>query len=126
MSFALPFLVSQLGDAIAGRVVSPELEGVDAVNAASVGASAMFNGVARSQGMMPLTPEQMVEYQNINRQDFIAYEESEKIIAKTNHFNVRDRFSFMGKLGRSVLPVYNNVNLSVSAKIATWSKIALK
>lgn len=118
-SFALPYLVSQLGDIVAGRVVSPELEGVDAVNAASVGASAMFNGVARSQGMIPMTPEQMVEYQNTNRKNQVAYEESERLIASVNHFNVLDKFSFAGKLGRSFLPVHDTISTDGARFVAT-------
>ena len=119
VSFAMPYLVAQLGDIIAGRVVGPELEGVDAVNAASVGASGMFNGVARAQGMIPMTPEKMVEYQNTNRKDQVAYEEDERLIASVNHLNVLDKFSFMGKLGRSFLPIHNTIKTDGTKLIAT-------
>ena len=119
VSFAMPYLVAQLGDIIAGRVVGPELEGVDAVNAALVGTSGMFNGVARAQGMIPMTPEKMVEYQNTNRKDQVAYEEDERLIASINHFNVLDKFSFMSKLGRSFLPIHNTIKTDGTKLIAS-------
>ena len=41
----------------------------------------------------PFSPEKMVEYQNTNRKDQVAYEEDERLIASVNHLNVLDKFS---------------------------------
>lgn len=118
-AMALPYLVAQLGDIVAGRVTGPELKGVDAVNAASVGAASMFNGVAREQGMIPLSPDKMVEYQNTNRQIEVAYEADERRLAKRHPFDIHNQFSFIGSLGRTLLPVHHAATGQAPAAIAT-------
>lgn len=117
LAFAMPYLISQLGDIVAGRVTGPELAGVDAVNAIGVGASGMFNGVARQQGMIPLSPEKMVEYQNANRQVEVAYEADERRLASHEPFNVHNRFSFIGSLGRQLLPVHHTLQHTDGVRI---------
>lgn len=117
LAFAMPYLISQLGDIIAGRVTGPELEGVDSVNAVAVGASGMFNGVARSQGMIPLSPDRMVEYQNTNRQVEVAYADDERLAAAKTPLDPHNQFSFIGSLGRSLVPVRSTLQASDAAQV---------
>lgn len=104
LQMSLPFLVSRLGEVVTGNVTEG-LTGQDAVNAAAVGASSYMNGIARSQGFVPLSPEEMADYQNENRQTEIAYQESEKILAKNTPFDMNNQFSFIGILARASLPI---------------------
>lgn len=116
-SFAIPYLTSMLSDMVAGNVTGPDLVGMDMVNAAAVGTSATLNGNARVHGLMPLSPEQMVEYQNSNRQVQVAYEQVERYDAQKTPFDITNQYSFLGSLARTTLPIATAVsagNLAVS------------
>lgn len=103
-SFAVPYLTSMLSDMMAGNVTGPDLAGADMINAAAVGTSATMNGNARSHGLMPLSPEQMVEYQNTNRQVQVAYEQVDRYAAQATPFDITNQYSFLGSLARTTLP----------------------
>jgi hypothetical protein len=109
-SFAIPYLTSMLSDMVAGNVTGPDLSGVDMINAASIGTSATLNGNARVHGLMPLSPEQMVEYQNTNRQVQVAYEQIERYDAQKTPFDITNQYSFLGSLARTTLPMATAVS----------------
>ena len=109
LGFALPYLVAQLADIVAGRVTGPELTGVDMANATAVGTSVFMNGVAREQGMIPLPANEMAEYQNENRQVEVAYESDKQLAAQKTPFDVTNQYAFLGSLARTALPIQQTV-----------------
>ena len=109
LGLALPYLVAQLGDIVAGRVTGPELAGVDMANAAAVGTSVMLNGIAREQGMIPMPADKKAEYQNVNRETEIAYAKEEQFLAKNTPFDVTNKYSFLGSLTRKILPISQTI-----------------
>lgn len=108
LGLALPYLVAHLGEMIAGEVTGPDLTGVDMVNATAVGTSVMLNGVAREQGMLPMSPEAMAEYQNVNRQVEVAYAEDKRLAARDTPFDITNQYSFLGSLARTTLPIQHS------------------
>lgn len=118
-AFALPYLTSMLADIVAGRVTGPDLQGVDMMNAVSVGTSSMLNGTAREHGLMPLSPDQMAEYQNTNRNVQVAYEQVEKMEAKSTPFDVANQYSFVGALARTFAPITVNATTNGVAMLGS-------
>lgn len=104
VALALPYLTAQLADMVAGNVTDG-LKGMDLVSAVSIGSSLTFNGIAREQGMMTMSPDQMADYQNRKRETLLAYDEIDQIAAQKNPFDATNQFSFVGILVRSSLPI---------------------
>ena len=109
LGLALPYLVAHLGDIVAGEVTGSDLTGIDMVNATSVGTSVMMNGMARENGMIPLSPEDMADYQNANRQVEVAYAEDKRLAARATPFDITNQYSFMGSLARTSLPLSHTI-----------------
>lgn len=121
-AFALPYLTSMLSDMVAGEVTGPELTGTDMMDAVAVGSSAMYNGQARSHGLMPLSPEEMATYQNTNRQVQVAFAEDEALKAKETPFDIYNQYSFLGSLARQFAPMSTSAAFSTSQAISVIPK----
>ncbi len=123
LALALPYLTAQLADMIAGNVTD-NLKGMDLVSAVSIGSALTYNGMARSQGMMTMSPEDMADYQNGKRQALVAYDEIDQIAARKNPFDVTNQFSFAGSLIRSSLPVAATIRSSGAGVLQALPQIA--
>ncbi len=104
LGLATPYLTSMLGDMLAGRVTGPELEGTQMMDAAAIGADVMMNEQARARGLMALPEEEMVEYQNTNRQVELAYQEYETHKAADTPFDIYNTNSFIGSTLVAMMP----------------------
>lgn len=104
LAMALPYLTAQLADMAAGNATEG-LKGMGAVSAISIGSGLMYNGVARSNGLMTMSPERMADYQNSKRESLMVYDEIDKAAARKNPLDVTNQFSFAGSLVRSSLPI---------------------
>ncbi len=123
LGLALPYLTAQLADMVAGNVTEG-LKGKNLVSAVSVGASLTYNGIARSQGMMTMSPENMADYQNGKRESLVAYDEIDKMAARKNPFDVTNQFSFTGSLVRSSLPIAATIRSNGAGLIQSLPQIA--
>jgi hypothetical protein len=123
LAFALPYLTAKLADIVAGEVTGPELEGEAMINATMTGANVLYSDVFREQGGIPLTPEQMVEYKNTNRQVQVAYDNLERVDAKNNPFDSTNRFSFLGSLLRTTQPVATSARTGGLATLAVPTQL---
>ena len=134
-SFALaammPWLTSQLADIAAGRVTEG-LKQTDLGNGIAIGADNTYNGMARAQGMMTMSPDNMTDYQNGKREALQAYDEIDQLAAKKNPFDTTNKFSFLGSLARTTMPFTNQLqqggagvvsSLSTLTSLATTSAI---
>lgn len=123
LAFALPYLTSQLAEMAAGTVTEG-LEGPDAVSAVAIGADAMYNGMAREQGMITMNPEDMTDYQNSKREALVAYDELDKLAAARDPFDITNQFSFAGSLARTTLPIATAMHNGGTATLSSLSMIA--
>ncbi|WP_260763449.1 M23 family metallopeptidase [Candidatus Mycosynbacter amalyticus] len=101
---AMPLLTAQLASIAAGSVTKG-LKYTDFGTATAVGSDAMYNGMARSQGMMSLSPDKMTKYQNSKRETLQAYDELDRLAAVKKPFDTSNKFSFLGSLARTTLPI---------------------
>ncbi len=85
------------------------------MNATAVGTSVMLNGIAREQGMIPMPADKMTDYQNENRQVQIAYAADERVAAQKTPFDIKNQYSFLGSLARSVLPINTTIRTKDAA-----------
>lgn len=108
LAFALPYLTAQLADMAAGRVTDG-LKGLASVDAISMGGGLFFNGLARENGLMTMSPESMAEYQNGKREALTYYDELDQYAALSTPFDVTNQFSFAGSLARSVTPIATQI-----------------
>ena len=106
LAFATPYLLSLIKERMSLEMFKwDSLSSTDKMNVAAIGADELYNGIARQRGMMALPAEQMVEYQNTNRQVEISYNETERVAAARTPFDMNNRFSFIGSLARTLLPI---------------------
>lgn len=118
LAMALPYLTSQLADMVAGRVTEG-LRYDDFGNGVAVGTDAMYNGMARSQGMVSMSPDDMTDYQNTKREVLQAYDDIDRLAAKEDPFDVTNQFSFLGSLARTTLPITASLRSSTLAGFAS-------
>ena len=118
LAMALPYLTSQLADMAAGRVTEG-LRYDDFGNGAAIGADATYNGVARRQGLMSMSPDKMTEYQNTKREVLQAYDDIDRLAAKQDPFDVTNQFSFLGSLARTTVPITASLQSSTLAGLAS-------
>lgn len=123
LAFALPYLTAQLAGMAAGNVTEG-LKGIPAVSAMSIGAAAMFNGMARSNGLMTLSPAKMASYQNRKRETLVSYDQIDQQAARENPFDITNQFSFVGSLARTSLPITAQLRGGGAGVISALSGIA--
>lgn len=104
LGMATPYLFSMLGDMIAGRVTGHELTGTQMMDAAAIGTDHMMNEQAKARGLMPIPKDEMVDYQNLNREVGFAYQEHESRLAASRPFDVYNPYSLMGSTMMTLLP----------------------
>ena len=107
VSLALPYLMSQAADIIAGKSFQ-NLEGMDFGDGAFVGTSAYMGDIAQNSGMKPLSSQEAVDYTNTNRQEYANYTSTAQYMARTTPFDIYNQYSFLGSITRSLAPVAYN------------------
>jgi surface antigen len=113
VSMALPILENYLANILAGKVVSSATEGVDSGNAIFAGTAALMGNMAMGRGMKPATKSDLKTYLALNDEvqaEYIAMETEE---AKDTPFDAMNRYSFLGSLTRSFLPLRTNSSSTV-------------
>ena len=108
LAFALPYLTAQLADMAAGRVTDG-LKGLASVDATAMGGSLFFNGLARENGLMTMSPDQMADYQNSKRETLAYYDDLDKQAALSSPFDITNKFSFAGSLARTATPIATQI-----------------
>lgn len=108
LAFALPYLTAQLADMAAGRVTDG-LKGLASVDATAMGGSLFFNGLARENGLMTMSPERMADYQNGKREALAYYDDLDKQAALSEPFDITNQFSFAGSLARTATPIATQI-----------------
>lgn len=128
IGMALPYLTAQLADMAAGNVTAG-LKGMGAVSAAAIGSGLMYNGFARSAGLMTMSPDKMASYQNRKRPVLASYDEIDKDDAKSHPFDATNKFSFLGSLARTAIPLTTQISshnaFGALAALSTTSSVAL-
>lgn len=99
-----PLLIAKLASIAAGRITEG-LTGTDLGNGYAIGADAKYNGMARSQGMITMSPDEMTTYQNGKRETLQAYDELDRLTAADAPFDYTNKFSFLGSLARTTMPI---------------------
>lgn len=123
IGFALPYLTAQLADMAAGNVTA-NLKGLGAVSAIAMGGGLLYNGLARSNGLMSMSPSRMADYQNRKRETMVMYDEVDQLAAKEQPFDVTNKFSFAGTLARTSLPVLTQIKRGGLGTVQSLGSIA--
>ncbi len=118
-AFALPILEGYLKDMIAGDAISAATSGVDAGNAIFSGTSVILGNTAMSRGMQPATKDTLSAYQAAIAPTMNQYIADETEAARKTPFDVANQYSFLGSLGRKLLPT----TMAVSSSTASLSTI---
>lgn len=119
IGFAMPFLVAELADIIAGTVVSGSTKGVDMGNASFAGAAALLGGMAMARGMKPGKSSEINSFLSATKQsrdDMIAVETYE---AKKTPFDITKQYSFLGSAVRKVNPTLIKSTSSIAGAISS-------
>lgn len=123
LAMALPYLTAQLADMAAGNVTDG-LKGMGLVSAISIGSGLTFSGMARSNGLMTMSPEKMANYQNRKRETLVGYDELDRIAAQKKPFDITNQFSFVGSLARVSLPIATTIRSSGAGVVQSLPQIA--
>ncbi len=113
ISMALPILENYLAQMMAGTVANGDTAGVDTGNAIFAGTAALMGGMAMSRGMKPATKSDLKSYLALNdevKAEYVAMETEE---ASKTPFDINNRYSFVGSLARSLLPLRTTSSVSV-------------
>ena len=110
---ALPYLEAQIADMLAGDVFQ-DISGIDSGDAAFVGASVLFGTVAMYRGMKPLSAQEAQKTLAVNQQTVNSYNEVESYAARTDPFDITNRFSFLGSITDRLLPYAERSKASAS------------
>lgn len=123
MGFAMPFLESMLADIVAGRVIGPDIAGVDAGDAAFSGTGALMGQLAQHRGMQPLNKEGIKEYTAIAGkvgEDIAAVEAYD---ARNTPFDVYNRYSFLGSFAYSIYPSLLKTQVGATGVLASLGSL---
>ena len=101
---AIPFLESFLADIMAGTVVSEDIAGVEAGDAAFAGTAALQGGMAQARGMQPLNKENMQSYFAVTNEVKTNIAAAEKYEARSTPFDIENQYSFLGSALRTLNP----------------------
>lgn len=123
LAFAIPYLTAQLADMAAGRVTEG-LKGMASVDAIAMGGSLFFNGLARENGLMTMSPEDMADYQNSKREALAYYDELDQQAALATPFDITNKFSFAGSLARTATPIATQIKSGGFSALASLGSIA--
>lgn len=113
ISMAVPVLENYLAQMMAGTVANGDTKGVDTGNAIFAGTAALMGGMAMSRGMKPATKSDLKSYLALNEEvkaDYVAMETGE---ANKTPFDVGNRYSFMGSLVRTLMPLKTTSSVSI-------------
>jgi surface antigen len=123
ISMALPILENYLSQMLAGNIVGSGTEGVDAGNAMFAGSAGMMGDIAMDRGMKPASKDDLEEYMALDQKienEYIAMETKE---AKATPFDIYNRYSFMGSLVRTLMPLRTASSASIGATFANTLSI---
>lgn len=118
LSLAAPILTAYLRDMIAGEVVGPDTEGVDAGNAIFSGTGVLLGDMAMQRGMQPASLGILENYLTSAtkiKNEYIAMETED---ARSTPLDVMNQYSFAGMFARKLLPSYTSSS-SISASISS-------
>lgn len=118
IGLALPILENYLAQIVAGNVVNSDTDGVDAGNAIFAGSAGLMGNMAMDRGMKPASKDDLKSYLAVNQKvqnEYIAMETED---AKKTPFDVYNRYSFMGSLVRTLLPLRTSSAVSVGNSFA--------
>jgi endonuclease/exonuclease/phosphatase family metal-dependent hydrolase len=117
ISMALPILENYLAQMTAGTVANGDTKGVDTGNAIFAGTAALMGGMAMTRGMKPAKKEDLKTYLAMNEEvqnEYIAMETEE---ASKTPLDINNRYSFLGSLTRSLLPLKTTSSVSAGNSI---------
>lgn len=123
ISMALPILENYISQMLAGTVADGNTNGVDTGNAIFAGSAALMGGMAMSRGMKPATKEDLRSYAAATAEvqsEYIAMESAE---AKDTPFDINNRYSFLGSLARTLLPLKTSSSLSLGGALLNSAHI---
>ncbi|HRJ06809.1 MAG TPA: endonuclease/exonuclease/phosphatase family protein [Candidatus Saccharibacteria bacterium] len=113
IGMAVPLLENYLAQMVAGTVVNSKTKGVDAGNAIFSGSGGLFGALAMSRGMKPASKSDLKGYLSLTdevQSEYVAMETEE---AKKTPFDVMNRYSFLGSLARTLLPIRTTSSVSL-------------
>ena len=113
IGMAIPLLENYLKQMIAGTVVDGSTKGVDAGNAIFSGTGGLMGAMAMSRGMKPANKSDLKKYLSLTEEvnnEYIAMETEE---ARKTPFDVMNRYSFLGSLARTLLPIRTTSSISL-------------
>lgn len=118
ISMALPILENYLAQMLAGNIVGADTQGVDAGNAMFAGSAGLMGDIAMDRGMKPASQSDLKEYMALDQKienEYIAMETED---AKKTPFDVYNRYSFMGSLVRTLMPLRTASSASIGGTFA--------
>ncbi len=122
IALALPFLESQAAGVLAGDVFKG-INGVDAGDAAVVGTVALFGSIAKARGMKPMSAQEGMAYANASQATIGRYVESQQYLARATPFDTTNKYSFMGSIAHTLMPLAQRSKTTASAAMINMASI---
>lgn len=115
IAMLLPYAEGQIADMVAGNVFT-DITGIDSGDAAVVGSLALFGGIAKKRGSIPLSPSKALEYASADKNSYAQYVATQQYLAKDSPFDVNNPYSFMGSIAGKISPmlIRSKTNTSVA------------
>lgn len=121
--FAMPFLEAALADMIAGKVISPDITGVEAGDAAFAGTGALLGQMAQHRGMQPLDKEGLKSYVAVTDEVNSDIAAAEAYDARNTPFDAYNQYSFLGSLVNTLYPSLVKFDSNAPTAIASIGSI---
>ncbi|MFZ2545305.1 MAG: M23 family metallopeptidase [Candidatus Saccharimonadales bacterium] len=122
VSMAEPYFLSQAASTLSGDVFK-NLKDVNYGDGTYVGSATFLSSVARARGAKPLNKEEGVKYLQKNLASTVTYNETQQYIARSDPFDVTNRFSFLGSLIFSAIPLIEKSKTSASSAMMNMASI---
>lgn len=122
-SLLAPYFMSQIADIVAGDVFTGPMNGKEFGSATGVGTSFFLSSIARARGAKPLNKEEGVKYMQKNIAANVTYDETQRYIARSNPFDVNNRYSFLGSLAYSAAPYIQKSKSNASVAMMNMASL---
>jgi murein DD-endopeptidase MepM/ murein hydrolase activator NlpD len=113
VAMALPYIESNAADILAGDVFK-DINGIDSGDAAYVGSAGLMGSMAMKRGLKPMNKEEGLNYLNANKETLQKYASVQQYMARTTPFDIHNRFSFLGSLRMSFVPLAQRSSSSLA------------
>jgi murein DD-endopeptidase MepM/ murein hydrolase activator NlpD len=117
-----PYFMAQIADTMTGETFK-DLSGKPFGEGVYVGTAHFLSSIARARGAKPLNKQEGIQYLEKNLAANIGYDETQRYIARSDPFNINNRYSFLGSLVYSAIPTVEKSKTNASAAIINVASI---